>query len=513
MADPVTNNYNLTLPTVGGDTATWGGIQNTQIFSPLDSILGSNLGVTITSADVTLTNTQFQNATFTVSGTLTGNRNLIIPLSPNSTSAVVGGNFVVANNSSGAFSINVKGGSSNSGPGVVVPQGFAAQLYSDGSNIFYANNGLIGYAAASNGNPSTSIAGTAASINTNATLAVDYTTGLLYVCTTSGPAGSATYTPTAGFLGFDTPQNLTLSCSVTSNILTVNAFAANTGVAPTAGNPITFRFRDVTLANGDPVQVQATSALNITTNAVGASLGSSSGNVPFRFWIVVFNNGGVPVLGLINCSTSKSILSIPEYGLASSTQMSSAATTAGVFYTPNGTTLTNKAFRIIGLLSYESGLVTAGTYNNPPTVVQLFGPGIKLPGDTVQLAVNSTTSSTAIGTNTQTSLSASITPTSAVNPVMVKADVNWQSGTAQNEYSIAQLSRGTGPTYIGNKYFAGQNANTQFSQAIAVQLQAFDLPGTTSATTYYVYMTVSQGAATFNNSAFPLFMYLEEIMG
>ena len=85
-----------------------------------------------------------------------------------------------------------------------------------------------------------------------------------------------------------------------------------------------------------------------------------------------------------------------------STAVSSGATSADVFYTPNGTTVSSKAFRITGYLEYLSGLAvehhktgemvwlplsdaagdlfsraTAGTYGSAPTNLQLFGPGIK----------------------------------------------------------------------------------------------------------------------------------------
>ena len=45
-----------------------------------------------------------------------------------------------------------------------------------------------------------------------------------------------------------------------------------------------------------------TSALTISTFAMGASLGSTN-SVPLRFWMVAFDNASTVVLGLINCST------------------------------------------------------------------------------------------------------------------------------------------------------------------------------------------------------------------
>jgi hypothetical protein len=81
--------------------------------------------------------------------------------------------------------------------------------------------------------------------------------------------------------------------------------------------------------------------------------------------------------------------------------MTARATSAGVFCTPNGTTVTSKPHRILGYLEYASGLATAGTYATAPTKVQLVGPGVKKPGAIVHTAYASNTGSTTATTNTQ----------------------------------------------------------------------------------------------------------------
>lgn len=186
-------------------------------------------------------------------------------------------------------------------------------------------------------------------------------------------------------LGFDACSNLSITASVTASTL-VLTFNGNNGSAPSATNPILCSFRDATIANGDPVWATATAALTINTNAAGATLATTN-NVPFRFWIVLFNNSSTLVPAIINASTSTpntQIFSLSESVPQSSTAISAAATSAGVYYTPNGTTVSSKSFRIVGYLEYSSGLATAGTYSSVPTKVQLFGPGTKKPGDVVQ---------------------------------------------------------------------------------------------------------------------------------
>ena len=85
----------------------------------------------------------------------------------------------------------------------------------------------------------------------------------------------------------------------------------------------------------------------------------------------------------------------------------------------------SKAFRILGFMTWENGLTTAGAWGSPPTDVQLFGPGIPLPGQVIQSAQaigggGNTTSSTF----TATSLAVSMSPTSRANPVGLAFDGN-----------------------------------------------------------------------------------------
>lgn len=206
MTDPVTNNFSLVLPTVGGDLNIWGGILNNGVITAIDSALGSNFPVTINSSDVTLTASQFQNAIFILSGVLTGNRSLIIPLSPNSGTLACGGRFVVVNNTTGNFTVTVKTAATAS-TGVTVAQGFTAFLYSDQTNVGYCTLGTPAFALASAGNPNQLLAGTAASVNTNAQFAYDYVNGALYICTVTGTSTTAVWVnPVLASIAAPTPQ-------------------------------------------------------------------------------------------------------------------------------------------------------------------------------------------------------------------------------------------------------------------------------------------------------------------
>jgi hypothetical protein len=288
--------------------------------------------------------------------------------------------------------------------------------------------------------------------------------------------------------GFNAPVNLRIDASVASNILTIT-LNSDTGSAPDANHPIYIPFRDAAIANGDPVWRTVTGALTISTFAVGATLGSTNG-VPFRLWIVAFDNAGTVVLGLINCSTSTQIFPLDETGIQSAVAMSAGATSPGVFYCPNGTTVASRAYRIIGYVEYSAGLATAGTYNIVPTKAQLFGPGVKKPGDHVQTRYGTTTTPTT-ATNTatpqQTALTVAITPTSTINLIRIDAR-GVMNDTSAAQQGVAQISRGSGPTLIGSHAMCWSGAGAVTAMGAPF---AFDQPQTTSAISYFVYVWCS----------------------
>jgi hypothetical protein len=519
----VTNNYSLTQPLVGGDNNLWGGELNNGAIAAIDAALGANFAVAITGTDVTLTAPQFQAAIFIVSGALTGNRSLVVPLSPNSATVACGGRFVVVNNTTGAFNLTVKTAAIGS-VGVVVPQGFTGFLYSDGTNVGFASNGLSAFAQSVNGNPNGQLAGTAGSVNTNASMAFDYAGGNFWICTTTGNAASAVWSqPGIGRHGFDTAVNLQLDVTAAGNILTVAVKSSDTGNDPAPGDPVTVLFQNPGGNSGAPVTTNITGPLSIST-VVGATLGSQSGNVPFRFWVVLYYNNGVPVLGLINCSTllngAGSVFPIDEAGSAiTPTQLSAGATSAGVFYCPNGTVVASSVFRILGYLTYEVGLVTAGTYNNAPTFVRLFGPGVKKPGDSLQTIPAVITAFTAVNSAAfvQTVVTASITTKSAANIIRVRGTVVVQQGQSN---AVLQWSRGTTPTLVGVPSSVGGGGIGAGGILSNIPVVAYDQFSPAGLQSYYIFAKNSGTGIDVGASAAPLLgstigstIELEEIMG
>lgn len=519
MVDAVTNNRNLVTPLVGGDSGTWGGILNSGVMAQLDLILGNTQAITITASDVTLSIPQWNNCAFNLTGALTGDHSLILPFNANSSTVAVGGLFVVENNTTGAHNVTVKTQASGS-TGVIAPQGFRTYLFSDTVNVWYADDAAA-HIIPWSGNPNGFVAGTAGTLANPPSVVWDYANNVLYFCTTTGNAAAAVWAVPNFTIprGFDTAINLQIVGTHTGgNLLSVAVKAANTGIDPTSTNPVTVNFQTVSGSNttGAPVTANITSALSMTTNATGASLGSANAT-PFRIWLALFNNAGTAVLAMRNCSTANAVFPLAEYGVASTTSISGSATSAGVWYTPNGTTLTNCAFRIIGYVEYTSGLTTAGTYTADPNNTVLFGTGVKKPGDSIQrihgaLDGNATTANST--TKVQTTTLVAITPTSTINPIQTHASGTLFGGAGASSAGAVQISRGASPTLIGTVAVTGTAGSVT-----GASLDAYDAPATTSPTTYYVYIWMPTGSGpaqwsgSVNSAATQSQIYAEEIMG
>jgi microcystin-dependent protein len=109
-------NGNTTDPDTGG--AGWTSL----VFKGLQAI-------TVTTANVTVTQLQSAYPILVISGALTGARSLILP-------AVVG-QWIIQNNTTGAFTLTVK---TAAGTGVVATQSQSTYLYGNGTNIYFASS-------------------------------------------------------------------------------------------------------------------------------------------------------------------------------------------------------------------------------------------------------------------------------------------------------------------------------------------------------------------------------------
>jgi hypothetical protein len=293
--------------------------------------------------------------------------------------------------------------------------------------------------------------------------------------------------------GFTTPINLGLSAAVAANALTIAVKGAD-GNNASATNPVLIPFRSPTAATGTPVWRSLTAASSLVISS-GSTLAAVS-NVPFRVWIVMFDDGGTLRLGAMqrvtggSSPTAAAALADNLLGTSTAEGGAGAADSAGVLYT--GTAVTSKAYRILGCMEWASGLAVPGTWDAGPTIIQLFGPGVPRPGEVLQTvyATTSTATSTTSSTFQSTANTINISPTSACNLVDVTA-----SGTAESDVTtqpcLTQLHRGS--TAIGSLVHTQSNSAAVVAGATH---HALDAPGTTSATTYMVKVKNSNNAST-----------------
>lgn len=296
-------------------------------------------------------------------------------------------------------------------------------------------------------------------------------------------------------------KNIALQATATGNTLVITLNAA------------ALPFRDPTLTSGDEIWQNIPAGLTITVPN-GATLGTSNG-VPSRVWVFVARNNGVPVLGVALGSTSSAIFPIASFELGQNTAsaISAAADSAGVLYTASS--ITNDVVRIVGYVEFATGQATAGTWASSPSKVQPMQAGTPKPGTVLQTVVATLTSQATASTPAfaNTGLAAAITPSAAMNPIMVNASGALETGAASGNTASGAIFRGSAPT---TQISPVQKVNTVASgnQIVPGSFQAFDLPGVTSQVTYNL------GAAATGNPGFfgaitspAALMIAQELMG
>lgn len=192
-------------------------------------------------------------------------------------------------------------------------------------------------------------------------------------------------------MSFGLPVNLQINATVSANALTI-AVKGNNGSDPSATNPVLIPFRHSTIANGSPVIRSLQAALSLTI-ASGSTLGTVNSQMA-HLWVIAFDNGGTVALGVFNALSGVNVAPINEAALQTSASGTSGGNSAQTYYASTSA-ITAQPIRIIGYVEIQE--VTAGTWATGPTYVQLFGPGIKKPGDVVQ-NVRTTTGTSTTGT-------------------------------------------------------------------------------------------------------------------
>lgn len=278
-------------------------------------------------------------------------------------------------------------------------------------------------------------------------------------------------------------ENYALSASVAANALTMTLSGA--AAALSATNKAAFTFRSATAGTGTPGTVDATADLSLIISS-GSTLGATSGT-PFRLWWAVVNDAGTLRLAVQNCSTATAIYAIGDDVLISSTAEggAGAADSAGVWYT--GAAVTNKAARILGYT--EHSLTTAGTWDEVPDKIQLWQPGMKLPGDVVQSKVSESaayTSTTTVmpGDNTipQSTegaelLTTAIVPAASSNWLEVEGEI--PGSTSGNIALCAAIFRDAGANALAAAINTPSAADNMKRVAASIRVSAASTTSTT----------------------------------
>lgn len=341
-----------------------------------------------------------------------------------------------------------------------------------------------------------------ASINTGATtITINGISGAKNIFLNGGALVGGELNPlTPVEIEYDGTQFNILDDGLDDRIL-LSAAAAGNALTITLAAGSALNIRSATVTTGTPLHYKVTTALTLTISS-GSTLGSLNSNAPFRFWIVVFDDAGTLRLGAINCVTAaaaagsgwqvNSVFKLRGWGIASSTAEggAGAADSAATFYT--GTAVTSKAYKVVGWVSYESGLATAGTYASSPTRTQAVYDGDPLAGDLLQTQI-SLISTTGNGT-TQTPWDNSIPQqstegneitTKAITPSSTANLLRWQAKAALTTNGAIgdAVTLALHQDSVENALSADTGIVAAASAPILVAVDYSMLAGTTSATT------------------------------
>jgi hypothetical protein len=125
-------------PTPGTEAGAWGSSLNNYTFDIMDKALGGIGPISVSSSNYNLSTSEAQNAILYITGTLTADLNIVIPYNYLN-SAAIAGSWIIFNATTGAFNITLKTVVTGS-QGVVVPQSSNSIVFSDGTNVSFADN-------------------------------------------------------------------------------------------------------------------------------------------------------------------------------------------------------------------------------------------------------------------------------------------------------------------------------------------------------------------------------------
>ncbi len=308
-------------------------------------------------------------------------------------------------------------------------------------------------------------------------------------------------------LGYGALINGTLVQTTAANAVT---FAVKTlaGNDPTPTDPVLVNFRNVMAGTGNFVYRSITAACSVTLSS-GSTVGTANG-IASRVWLGLLDNAGTPELFAINCLSGTSIYPLGQFPIISTTAEggAGAADSAHVAYSTSARS--SKPYVVLGYAGYESGQSTAGAWSTAPTRLQLYGPGVPMPGTQIQPQQNFTgavaTGTTVIplddtipqNTEGDQYMSQAITPTSAANLLEIEAKGVFAGSNAGYDMIMALFQDTTASALTATNQRTTTNGNFASQISIAWSM----LAGVTSATTFKIRAGMgTAGTTTFNGAS------------
>jgi hypothetical protein len=237
----------------------------------------------------------------------------------------------------------------------------------------------------------------------------------------------------------------------------------------------------VPFPDGTVLNVTAPTTLTIGT---GSTLGFAS-NEPGRLYWEAINNGGTVALGTEKASTRTQIYGIDEENPQTSLACNACSTAnlPGVIYSTAA--ISNALIHVIDYSTWESGMVTAGSWT-PPTVTRLRLPGTPMPGrPTGRGAAGNcaagTTTSTGEISFVPTSATVTFAPSSAANFVSIMYDGEQGLSSGVDSVDTAILRGGTQVGSARNSWAGGV-----LYVSVPIARTVLDFPQTTAATVWTV---------------------------
>lgn len=340
--------------------------------------------------------------------------------------------------------------------------GFGFWVYALTGNVTFSPNASDNFPGQAGGASYVIPAGSAVYVATNAAAS-----GAWYPTTTDPMTLRATPSLSA-------PYNLSLGCSVAGNALTCNVLDRN-GNTPSAASPVIASFRNPTAATGTPVLRTISGALSLTIPS-GATIGTANGQAN-RLWLAWADIAGTPALCVWNSLnvSGPSIVAWDETSPTTAPAISGSSSSAQTWYCSSAA-VTSVSFRVLGYV--ESTQSTAGTWASAPTKIQLFGPGVRKPGETVQEVSQFNTQSLAGTSVSNFTVAPGCTITmsvqSAADLVRVDSDSSWLLNNSVNALVSYAISRGV-TNNTGILAPRTQLSNTNSGLGATANLFAYDL--------------------------------------